>query len=162
LETARFEAVDRWIAAQDPATQERILAAGETSGALAAAAEVVPPSSDLPFSPDLGTGGRSPRTRPLGPRGAGVLARGKRRGRRRANEPVAACARRQQLFKREAQLTAQLEHPGIVPVHDVGVGPLGEPAFAMKRLDGEPFSAIIGRRRAGSPLEAPRLVEIIL
>jgi serine/threonine protein kinase len=81
---------------------------------------------------------------------------------RRPDESVAAYARRVQLFKREAQLTAQLEHPGIVPVHDVGQGPHGEPSFTMKRLEGERLGEVIQRRRAGAKLDLPALVEILL
>jgi eukaryotic-like serine/threonine-protein kinase len=38
---------------------------------------------------------------------------------------------------REAQIIAQLEHPGIVPVHDVGVLPDGRVFYAMKFVRGE-------------------------
>ena len=37
---------------------------------------------------------------------------------------------------REAQIIAQLEHPGIVPVHDVGVLPDGRVFYAMKYVRG--------------------------
>jgi formylglycine-generating enzyme required for sulfatase activity/tetratricopeptide (TPR) repeat protein len=39
-------------------------------------------------------------------------------------------------FIHEAQVTAQLEHPGIVPVHDLGVTPDGTLYYTMKRVDG--------------------------
>lgn len=39
-------------------------------------------------------------------------------------------------FLAEVQITAQLEHPGIVPVHDVGVLPDGTVYYTMKRIDG--------------------------
>ena len=39
-------------------------------------------------------------------------------------------------FEREARLTGRLDHPGIVPVHDVGVLPTGEHFFAMQRIQG--------------------------
>ena len=38
---------------------------------------------------------------------------------------------------REAQIIAQLEHPGIVPVHDVGVFPDGRVFYAMKYVRGD-------------------------
>lgn len=41
-----------------------------------------------------------------------------------------------QLFLQEAQVTAQLEHPNIVPVHDSGRTTTGEAYFTMKRLRG--------------------------
>ena len=39
-------------------------------------------------------------------------------------------------FVREALITARLEHPGIVPVHDVGVLPDGRAWYVMKRVRG--------------------------
>jgi eukaryotic-like serine/threonine-protein kinase len=39
--------------------------------------------------------------------------------------------------RREALTIAQLEHPGIVPVHDAGVLPDGRVWYAMKRVKGE-------------------------
>jgi serine/threonine protein kinase len=37
----------------------------------------------------------------------------------------------------EARITARLEHPGIVPVHDAGVLPDGRPFYAMKLVRGK-------------------------
>ncbi len=39
-------------------------------------------------------------------------------------------------FLQEAQVTGQLEHPNIVPVHDVGVTPQGSLYFTMRRVRG--------------------------
>jgi serine/threonine protein kinase len=39
-------------------------------------------------------------------------------------------------MRREAQIVARLEHPGIVPVHDVGVLPDGRIYYAMKLVRG--------------------------
>ena len=39
-------------------------------------------------------------------------------------------------FLREAMITARLEHPGIVPVHDRGVLDDGRPWFTMKEVRG--------------------------
>ena len=39
-------------------------------------------------------------------------------------------------FLREAMIQARLEHPSIVPVHDLGVDETGRPYFTMKRISG--------------------------
>lgn len=43
---------------------------------------------------------------------------------------------------REARILARLEHPGIVPVHDVGTLADGRAWYAMKRVDGTRLDAI--------------------
>ncbi len=48
-------------------------------------------------------------------------------------------------FIREAQVQGQLEHPGIVPVHELGVGSDGAPYFAMKRVHGETLFEVLSR-----------------
>jgi len=52
-------------------------------------------------------------------------------------------------FVREARITALLEHPNIVPVHDVGVDSDGNPFFTMKLLQGESLSNVIRRLSEG-------------
>ncbi|MCB9561771.1 MAG: protein kinase [Kofleriaceae bacterium] len=46
-------------------------------------------------------------------------------------------------FFREALITARLEHPGIVPVHEAGRWPDGTPFYAMKLVQGRPLKALI-------------------
>ncbi len=46
-------------------------------------------------------------------------------------------------FRQEAYLTAQLDHPNIVPVHDLGVDEQGRPLLAMKLVRGRPWSDIL-------------------
>lgn len=53
---------------------------------------------------------------------------------------------------REAQILASLEHPGIVPVHDVGVLPDGRLFYVMKRVRGERFDEFAHGPRARSEL----------
>ena len=43
-------------------------------------------------------------------------------------------------FVREAMITARLEHPSIVPVHEAGRWPTGERFYAMKRVQGRTLS----------------------
>ena len=61
---------------------------------------------------------------------------------------------------REAWVTGALEHPNVVPIHDVGVDASGEPVIVMKRIEGRAWSELmrdpaeIARRfRATDPLE---------
>jgi serine/threonine protein kinase len=44
---------------------------------------------------------------------------------------------------REAWVTGALEHPNIVPVHDVGVDATGAPVIVMKRIEGHPWSSLM-------------------
>jgi len=67
------------------------------------------------------------------------LARDRRIGRdvaikrMRAARPTRTALAR---FLREARIQARLDHPAIVPVHELGIDELGRPYFAMKRLAG--------------------------
>jgi WD40 repeat protein len=49
-------------------------------------------------------------------------------------------------FEREARLTAGLEHPAIVGVHEAGRWPDGEPFYAMRFVDGRPLDEEIAAR----------------
>jgi serine/threonine protein kinase len=52
----------------------------------------------------------------------------------------------------EARILASLEHPGIVPVHDVGMLPDGRLFYVMKRVRGECFDEFARGKRARSEL----------
>ncbi len=52
-------------------------------------------------------------------------------------------------FVEEVRTVGQLDHPNIVPVHDVGVDHLGRYYFVMKHLQGESLESIIDRLRQG-------------
>jgi serine/threonine protein kinase len=52
-------------------------------------------------------------------------------------------------FVEEAQVTAQLEHPNIVPVHDLGLDPTGRAYFSMKLVRGRSLEAVLEARLAG-------------
>jgi eukaryotic-like serine/threonine-protein kinase len=53
-------------------------------------------------------------------------------------------------FAAEAQVTAQLQHPGIVPVHDQGVLPDGRRFFTMKQITGRDLRDVIAKVHAAS------------
>jgi WD40 repeat protein len=50
-------------------------------------------------------------------------------------------------FLREAMITARLEHPGIVPVHEAGRWPNGDPYYVMKLVEGRTLKEQIGERK---------------
>ncbi len=54
-------------------------------------------------------------------------------------------------FVEEAQITAQLEHPNIVPVHDFGYFSGGEVFFTMKLVQGRTLKDVVKRLRARDP-----------
>jgi serine/threonine protein kinase len=49
-------------------------------------------------------------------------------------------------FADEARITAQLQHPGIPPVHDLGTLPNGRPFLAMKLIKGSTLDDLIDAR----------------
>jgi serine/threonine protein kinase/formylglycine-generating enzyme required for sulfatase activity len=51
-------------------------------------------------------------------------------------------------FVREARLTAQLQHPNIVPVHDLGVDSQDRLFFTMKRIRGRSLARVLKSVRA--------------
>jgi len=54
-------------------------------------------------------------------------------------------------FVEEIRTIGHLEHPNIMPVHDVGVDDQGRYFFVMKHLRGETLESIIERLKAGDP-----------
>lgn len=59
-------------------------------------------------------------------------------------------------FFREAQITGQLEHPGIVPVYDLIQKPGGKPFYAMKLLRGRTLEEEIADYHALPPRDGQR------
>lgn len=52
-------------------------------------------------------------------------------------------------FLREARIQGQLDHPCVVPVHDIGETRGGIPYFTMKRVRGHTLANILHRKRHG-------------
>jgi tRNA A-37 threonylcarbamoyl transferase component Bud32 len=114
-------------------------------------------SLPAPGAPDLWAG----KIRVLGEVGSGAMAKVMRgydtKLRREVALKVTKLPRRemprQQLarFAEEAQIMAQLEHPNVVPVHDLGASPDGHAYFSMKLIPGRSLETILERRRAGDP-----------
>lgn len=69
-------------------------------------------------------------------------------------------------FLEEAQITGQLEHPNIVPVHDIGFTKQGQLFFLMKLVHGRSLEEILDGIREGdgavrSAYSLPRLLQIL-
>ncbi len=54
-------------------------------------------------------------------------------------------------FIAEAQITSQLEHPNIVPVHELGVDEHDQVFYTMKLVQGVTLREVLDRLRAGDP-----------
>ncbi len=73
-----------------------------------------------------------------------VIARDRRIGRDVAiKELIAPSPSARQRFEREARITARLQHPAIVSLHEAGTWPSGEPFYAMKLVAGRPLDKVI-------------------
>src|SRR5688500_15675052 len=59
-----------------------------------------------------------------------------------ADDPKLSARDRARFFN-EATITASLEHPGVVPIHDRGLLPDGRPWFTMKEVRGVTLEAAI-------------------
>src|SRR5215468_10442868 len=65
----------------------------------------------------------------------------------RSTEPTAEELSR---FVREARVQGRLEHPAVVPVHDLAIDRDGRPFFVMKRLTGTTLQELLVRLRTGA------------
>jgi len=62
----------------------------------------------------------------------------------RSSDPAARAR-----FAREAMLTARLQHPSIVPVHEAGTwAKSGEPFYAMKLVDGQSLDVLVAKTKS--------------
>jgi WD40 repeat protein/serine/threonine protein kinase len=62
-------------------------------------------------------------------------------------------------FLEEAQITGQLQHPGVPPVHEIGRLPDGRPFLAMKLIEGRTLAELLAERRLGESGTLPSAVE---
>jgi len=63
-------------------------------------------------------------------------------------------------FVKEAQITAALEHPNVIPVHDRGTDYDGNHFFTMRRVDGRTLADWI--EAVGRPTHAPEVLDAML
>jgi serine/threonine-protein kinase len=64
-----------------------------------------------------------------------------------------------QRFVEEAQIGGQLQHPGIVPVHELGVFPDRRPYFTMKLVKGRTLADLLAERKNASQ-DRPRFLKV--
>jgi serine/threonine protein kinase len=55
-------------------------------------------------------------------------------------------------FVQEAEITGQLEHPGVVPIYGAGVYPDGRPYYAMRFIEGKELKAAIAELHSTAPV----------
>jgi serine/threonine-protein kinase len=72
----------------------------------------------------------------------------------RSEHPTAEALAR---FLREARLQGRLEHPAVVPVHDLAFDAAGRPFFVMKRISGTAMSKLLDLLAGVEPNEAAAL-----
>ena len=97
----------------------------------------------------------------LGEGGMGVvwLARDRNLGRDVALKtipPERMNAKRLARFVSEARITAQLEHPAIVPLHDLFISGGGDVYYSMKRVQGRSLADVLDDLRSGDPTSHQR------
>ncbi|MGH7280863.1 MAG: protein kinase domain-containing protein [Polyangiaceae bacterium] len=68
----------------------------------------------------------------------------------------------QDSFIAEAQIAGQLEHPNIVPVHELAIDPNGVPYFTMKLVQGMAFSDWLDQKKIGTIERIEGGIEILL
>ncbi|MBA3939399.1 MAG: serine/threonine protein kinase, partial [Planctomycetes bacterium] len=152
-ETIRLEA------AQPPSRAVRITPLEVTAPALPGAVPAARPAGKFAVVEELNRGGM------------GVILRGRDRSLHR--EVAIKVIRDQQSplqrarFIKEAQVTGQLEHPNIVPVHEFGVDESGRLFFAMKLVRGRTLGEILAWHRddpsaAAAEFPLTRLVGILI
>lgn len=162
LNAERYTEVDCWLD-QHPEMAEKLLeeAGADDTGALASVKSTIADG----FVTDGGAG-RLRTDSELGTGGMAVVAAARDRAldrvvalkslkQRQPGESLEDYHLREAAFRREAALTAALEHPAIVPVYDVGRSD-GKPAFTMKRLEGETLLTVVqaGKRSRVALVEA--------
>ena len=65
-------------------------------------------------------------------------------------------------FLREARIQARLDHPAIVPVHELGKDQLGRPYFTMKRLTGRTLRELLPSEQPASQRLLRAFAEVCL
>lgn len=140
---------------QDPiGLASTVAALGET--------QLAPPGTNAEPTPPTLSSVRFTRTGDLGAGGMGVVEGVwdsdlmRELAIKRVRPELRADARALAMFLWEARVTAYLDHPSIVPVHDLALTAAGDPYFAMKRVVGIPLDEVLGNLRSGAADAAER------
>jgi PAS domain S-box-containing protein len=64
-------------------------------------------------------------------------------------------------FLEEARIASRLQHPGIAPIHELGLSPDNRPFFVMRMVHGQTLKQILSRREDASE-DLPRLLDVFL
>ena len=96
----------------------------------------------------------------IGEGGMAVVHRGEQKSLRRevAIKTIVAPEERQNLL-REAYVTAVLEHPNIVPIHELVFDPSGRPMLVLKRIEGESWYEQMRQDCRIEPDDGPDFIE---
>ena len=63
-------------------------------------------------------------------------------------------------FMEEARITSRLQHPGIVPIHEIGLSPDAQPFFVMRLVRGRTLKQMLGARSCVTE-ELPTFLSIL-
>jgi hypothetical protein len=138
-------------------------ASGEPGVDEPARADAAAPAPDAAPATPLDLPGRFEAGAELGRGGMGrvVEAYDRQLGRTVAiKEATEADADAQVRFAREVRITAQLQHPGIVPLYEAGRGPGGAPYYVMRKVTGQTLRDRV--EAAVTPSERLALVPSVL
>lgn len=95
----------------------------------------------------------------IGQGGVGVIHRARQRGLgrsialKRLRPEKRDQAQTRASFVNEGVVTAALDHPNIVSVHELSIDEAGDPFYTMKEVHGQPWAEVIGRRALVDDLE---------
>ncbi|MCA9319315.1 MAG: serine/threonine protein kinase, partial [Planctomycetes bacterium] len=62
-------------------------------------------------------------------------------------------------FRREAQITSQLDHPGICALYETGIGQGGAPWISMRYVEGKPLSTVLAETRGNGETNESFIVD---
>ena len=140
--TRRKEPTDPTLTPSQALSLDKTIDSSETANDSTPSQDDHPPDASMPgytLRRKIGVGGM----------GEVVLARDTRLDRDvaikrlRSAKPSPATVKR---FLREAKIQARLDHPAIVPVHELGNDTNGQPYFTMKRLTGTTLAVHLKKR----------------